>query len=435
MKSLPGFYRFFYWAITLPVLGALPVLAIDALLSPDSGSGSGNNGVQILIYAVTGIIVVSILIYLLLYGKTWIKNTVLSLVVFLISWLLLEFVCGLVLRWKEKTPAATVRSNSIKNNTDPAKPNTLSLIRNDQLGFSRPSPGQYEVVYSITKHKTMNGKSVSEASTIPVEYHIDNLSRRVTPFDSSRAVGKYALFLGCSFTYGESVSDTSTIPYFFGKHTGYRPYNYGVSGHSPAHMLGILQTVNLRKQVAEKNGIAVYTFIEDHLARAIPSTKWAYNAQGYLPWVNPATGVVEGSYAQKHPVRLKLIRLMYRSNIVNLFKINFPKRYSTEQYQRFVNMVKKSKELYSRQFGNDNFYVVVFPLYPMDPELRRLFEEADLKVLDYSRLLSWATAYDGMHPDAEAYELVSQQLAKDLHMRSDKFGNDRSINSAVSAAR
>jgi hypothetical protein len=187
-------------------------------------------------------------------------------------------------------------------------------------------------------------------------------------------------------------------------------------------MLAILQTVNIRKEIAEKNGVAIYTYIDDHLARVNPSTQWAYNSSGYLPCVNPANLVVEGSYAKTHPVRLKLSQWMYKSNIIKLFKINFPKRYSTQQYQHFVNIIRKSKELYQNQFGNDNFYVLIFPEYPLDPQLRQLFEQSHLKLLDYSKLLLWLTtpAPDGMHPDRDTYQRVAQMLASDVSTKTNR---------------
>ncbi|WP_460907613.1 hypothetical protein [Spirosoma areae] len=280
--------------------------------------------------------------------------------------------------------------------------------------MSRPAPGSYKLLYAAKLQPPIAGQDISAGKTVPVSYHIDSLSRRYTPFDRTQANGKYALFLGCSFTYGEAVSDSGTLPYFFGKQSGYRPYNYGVSGHSPSHMLGLLQTNNLRKEVTEKNGIAFYTYIDDHIARVLPTTRWINNSDGYLPWVNPVSLAVEGSYAQKHPIRTKLVRWMYKSNVVNLFNINFPNQYNTDHYRHFVDVVQKSRELYQQQFGNDNFYVVIFPAYPLKPELRQLFDQAHLKLIDYSDLVIWQTAYDGMHPNSDAYRLVAEKLAEDV---------------------
>jgi lysophospholipase L1-like esterase len=70
-----------------------------------------------------------------------------------------------------------------------------------------------------------------------------------------------------------------------------------------------------------------------------------------------------------------------------------------------------------QQFGNDNFYVVIFPAYPMAPELRKAFERAQLNVIDYSTLFSWKAAYDGMHPDGDSYKQVAEKLADDLPIK------------------
>ena len=358
----------------------------------------------------------------MLYSKVWIKGSVLSLVSFIVSWLILEGVSGLLLRLRENASKSSAQFTAKESKSSETK-NTLVLIKNDALGILRLAPGPYSVSYVLKQTDSDKNSHPLPEKTVSITYHIDSLSRRITPFDSSRAVGKYALFLGCSFTYGESVADSSTLPYFFGKDTGYRPYNYGVSGYSPSHMLALQQSVNMRNEVAEKNGIAIYTYIEDHLARVAPSTKWIYNSKGYWPNVNPNTVTVEGTYAEKHPILSELIQGMYKSNIVNLFNVNFPRRYSTEQYERFVAIVKKSEELYRKQFGNDNFYVVIFPAYPMPAELRQLFKQAHLNVIDYSALFSWKATYDGMHPDGDAYRRVAEKLAHDLPLAAPKSGS------------
>lgn len=353
----------------------------------------------------------------MLYGKIWVKGVTVSLLSFIFSWLALEGVSSLLLHWKQNGQHLPSNYTTKAVSTDVPK-SALVLVKNDALGILRPAPGPYEVSYSVAQPDAASANQLQSEKHVSITYHIDSLSRRVTPFDTRRAVGKYALFLGCSFTYGESVADTNTMPYYFGKATGFRPYNYGVSGYSPAHMIALQQSVNMRNEVVEKDGIAIYTYIEDHLARVAPSTKWIYNSGGYWPYVNPKTVRVEGTYADKHPITVQLIKGMYQSNIVNLFNINFPRRYSTEHYEQFVTIVKKSEQLYRNQFGNDNFYVVVFPAYPMAPELRQLFQRAQLKVIDYSTLFSWKTTVDRMHPDGDAYKQVAEKLANDLPIKS-----------------
>ena len=59
----------------------------------------------------------------------------------------------------------------------------------------------------------------------------------------------------------------------------YRPYNYGVAGYGPHHMLAQLQRGNLTKEIHETHGIAVYTFIDHHINRAIGAMR-EYNPIG-----------------------------------------------------------------------------------------------------------------------------------------------------------
>ena len=405
MNKPTASHRFFLLSATFVSVAVL-LVGIGTVWRDELNALTDADRLHGLLYLLAAVGTVSLVGCALRYGKAWVKGAILSVLTFLVFWLFLEGLCGLVLLWRDKANF-TILSQPKRTAQTPGRHVDFKLIHYDNLGISRPAPGPYETIYS------------TPAQTVPITYHIDSLSRRITPFDARQANGKYAVFLGCSFTYGESVADTNTLPYYFGQQTGFHPYNYGVSGYSPAHILALLQTVNLRNEVAEKNGVGFYIYIQDHLARVSPSTKWAYNSAGYLPWVNPKSVVVERTYARQHPVRLKLIQWMYKSNIVKLFKINFPRRYSTEQYQQFVNIVRKIEERYRSQFGNDDFYVVVFPQYPLDPELRQLFEQAHLKLLDYANLLTWNTAPDGMHPDGEAYRRVARQLAKDVCRRTD----------------
>lgn len=103
----------------------------------------------------------------------------------------------------------------------------------------------------------------------------DSLGRRTTPLADSLPRSRYALFLGCSYTYGDGVSDTQTLPYYFqAMSPGYRAYNYGYMAYSPLHMLARLQQGTLEREIPQKDGFAVYTLINDQLDRVIPATRW-----------------------------------------------------------------------------------------------------------------------------------------------------------------
>ena len=64
-----------------------------------------------------------------------------------------------------------------------------------------------------------------------ITFRTDSNHLRVTP-DPNPAANQYALFFGCSMTFGEGVESTETLPYYFGKtDSAYHAYNLAFSGY------------------------------------------------------------------------------------------------------------------------------------------------------------------------------------------------------------
>ncbi len=265
--------------------------------------------------------------------------------------------------------------------------------------------------------KTLNGKPVMN-----FVIHADSLSRRVTPFvDSAQTLrDKYAVFFGCSFTFGDAVSDNETMTYYFQKdNPGYQAYNYGFFGYSPRHMLARLQHQDLTRQVAQKKGVAIYTYIEDHVNRAIPSAGWIGMYDGYFPNVDESTMQTNGVYRYVHPVKYRLGMMLFKSKVRQHYAMDFPFVYRPKDYELTANLIKKSQEEFKKQFNNDDFYVVIYPdVIKKDSPMIGLLKERGLKVLDYRKLFPFPSKqyqlqYDG-HPNPEAHRLLIEQLTKDL---------------------
>ncbi|WP_428659649.1 hypothetical protein [Runella sp.] len=265
--------------------------------------------------------------------------------------------------------------------------------------------------------KTMNGKPV-----IDIVMHVDSLSRRITPFaDSTTAKrDKYALFFGCSFTYGDAVNDNETMPYYFQKdNVGYQAYNYGFFGYSPRHMLARLQHQDLTKQIAQKQGFAVYTYIEDHVNRAIPSAGWIGMYDGYFPDVVESTMQTDGVYRFVHPLKYRFGMMVFKSKVRQHFAMDFPFAYRPKDYELTANLIKKSQEEYKKQFKNDRFYVVIYPdAVKKDSPMIGLLKARGINVIDYRNLFPFPSKkyqlqHDG-HPNPEAHRLLMEQLTKEL---------------------
>ena len=252
----------------------------------------------------------------------------------------------------------------------------------------------------------------------------DSLGRRTTPIADSLPRSRYALFLGCSYTYGDGVSDTQTLPYYFQAMTpGYRAYNYGYMAYSPLHMLARLQQGTLKREIPQKDGFAVYTLINDQLDRVIPATRWIEITQGKFPYLDEKTMQTGGVFADKRRVYTQAVLRFQGMGLQQIMKWGYPRTHTEAHYQLLVNIIKKSEEEYKRRFGNDHFYVVVFPGNPLSAETKRMFDEKGIKHFDYSGLMSITDKmlpFDNAHPAPEVYKQVAQRLSQDLQALATK---------------
>ena len=90
---------------------------------------------------------------------------------------------------------------------------------------------------------------------------------------------KYALFFGCSVTYGVLVDDKQTLPSILERiDSNYHAYNYGVQGYGTHHLLALFESRNLRNEINETDGTAFYIYFPGHVNRAIG------DMDSYLAW-------------------------------------------------------------------------------------------------------------------------------------------------------
>jgi hypothetical protein len=80
------------------------------------------------------------------------------------------------------------------------------------------------------------------------------------------------VFLGCSVTFGECLSDEQTLPYQYGKLTGISAVNRGYNGFG-IHQ--VYQTFKLEYAHQDNhNRVFVYSFLPDHFVRATGVYTW-----------------------------------------------------------------------------------------------------------------------------------------------------------------
>lgn len=352
------------------------------------------------------VLVFESLIFLLFHGiskrKPWFPNVVLSVFMVVITLILIEFALGLLLK------VSASKSLIISKIPQIERPDhTQCIILDDTLG------------YRAKKNWHLEWRPSTENKSL-LHFSTDSLSRRIIPTNDSTRNDRsqYALFLGCSYTYGDGVSDDETMPYFFEQKTSnFRAKNYGFMGYSPLQALALFQHRNLRKEIKEKDGLAVYTYINDQIDRVIPASRWIELMEGRFPNLIQQSMITDGIFLNKHHVLYDFIHWAGKTNTFQYFKIGYPRAHNDAHYQLVVDVLKKTEEAYKKQFKNDNFYVIIFPGSPLTPSMKMMFKQANTKYFDYSNLLDIEKnhlPFDVNHPKGEVYKLVMEKFCSDL---------------------
>jgi hypothetical protein len=261
-----------------------------------------------------------------------------------------------------------------------------------------------------------------------VHYTIDEYSRRVTPVKDPAGRNKYALFFGCSHTFGEGLDDNQTLPYFFGREKkDYTPYNYGFMGYGPQQMLMQLYLTPVRKEIPELEGMAFYLYIGHwHVYRAIGEMMVSNGWGDSLPCLKIDDNnqlVCLGGFKTARPILSRIYEILGHSQFVKAFHVTFPLVLTDRHYELTARIIKQAREKYTALFNNDNFYVIISPATHPDDVVSSVavipfLKKEGVKYLDYSTLFylsqdGYNLKGDG-HPTALANRTIAKRLAADI---------------------
>ncbi|MBP8129891.1 MAG: hypothetical protein KA184_09975 [Candidatus Hydrogenedentes bacterium] len=255
------------------------------------------------------------------------------------------------------------------------------------------------------------------------DYTIDALGRRCTPVDNAALRDRFALFFGCSFAFGEGVNDGETLPAHFARAApAYLPYNFAFKAYGPQQMCLLAAKEDFARDVAQREGIAVYVFIDHHIDRAI-GTAWVSTTWGGdLPCLTLEDGrlVHHGAFETGRPVTQACYRAFLRLPSVQYLRIDYPPVDRPENFRLVAAMIEESAGALRRCFPGLPFYVVVYPEQRMGEKLRGYVSGAGITFLNYSDLLRDAKGarrdYYGIdgHPTGNTHRIVAERLAEDV---------------------
>ena len=188
---------------------------------------------------------------------------------------------------------------------------------NDLLGYG-PSADSMDVS-SVMRFKD------TEEVIYDVNYTIRN-GMRYCP-NSNDTSGKFAIFLGGSFMFGEGLNDDETIPYYYNEKSGaeYDIQNYGFHGYGPHQALAVVENKIITSEVLlNASEVDVYyLFLPTHIERAKGAVSWDQSGPRYEV-VNDTLrflGSFDGKRSKilRNKVGRKLITIWERSKIYNQF--------------------------------------------------------------------------------------------------------------------
>jgi len=294
-----------------------------------------------------------------------------------------------------------------------------NYLSRDKTGLKIPNPGKFRSV-SVSR--------VTKKVLYDVIYTIDDFGRRVTPIQNKDGRGKFILFLGCSYTYGEGVQDDQTLPAYVGALTDkYMPYNYGFHGRGPHDVLALLDKIDFKKELPQRNGILIYTFMLDHINRSVGSMSivdWNHDHVYYARNTKKDFERV-GTFETACPIQTKLYLFLRKSSFLKLLHVSLP-RIGHQQITLTADLINAAKTRFLNQYPQGKFIVNIYP--PLDNHERIIFKQmiSELKnrnilYLDHDKLFGneeskYVLSKEDPHPSAFAYKTLAESIVSSLNL-------------------
>ncbi len=246
---------------------------------------------------------------------------------------------------------------------------------NAELGYG---VGHTPFSINATKRWVPSGKEIYSAN-----YSFAD-GRRVTP-DSDSTNQQYIIFLGGSFTFGEGLNDSETLPYYYNQlYTQKRNIrNYGFHGYGTHQVYTIAKNhlANDTSLKAAENVEIFYWFIDPHILRANGYSPWDQDSPKYIV----ENGILKNSgtfreVKESHVFVERLFDFIWtNSGIFNRIRARLATR--NQEVELFFRLIKETDLLFKEQ--GFEFTVLVQNTSGSDPLLGRHFKDLRERVVLY----------------------------------------------------
>lgn len=276
-------------------------------------------------------------------------------------------------------------------------------------------------------------RNMSPTGRVIYDVHYTIVADSIGPYGFNHRIGYLnpdspragMIFLGCSFTFGEGVNDSETLPWQVGILTHRPTLNLGGIGWGIHHAYEIFEAKYAGTD--NKGRVFVYTMIPDHVFRASGAYNWS---------AGPSFKLIGDSLVYSGPLPHITHKTAYYCSFFGCFQFiqdllvriqtnHLYKRVSPADYQKAILMIRKMDHD-SRSTGAH--LVVLFwdnITTPDDPNRRYrqlLSDKLDslrqtgVDIIRVSDIINTSDPRyyipDNGHPNAAAYDTVAKYLIK-----------------------
>ena len=294
----------------------------------------------------------------------------------------------------------------------------------------RPRPNQ--------QVRSMARGAKSRKVVFDVDVTIDAYRRRIVPKANPGPAQEFIAFLGCSYTFGEGVSDDETLPARVQQQLPeHNVYNLGLFSYGPNDILDDFRDPDsaVLKGIEEEQGITIYYYMSNHYHRLFGTMdcfrldQWKMGMPGlpkeganksYYRLNRDGSLAREGTFLSERHLTTYLYGTLAKSALLEYLNISLP--FIRDSHCRlFSAVIEEIKALAEQRLGSRRFVFVIHPGHAIfDDRVISYLEEAGITVFDYSRfdadgLLKgyFKIPLDG-HPTPTFHRFLSLLIVRDL---------------------
>lgn len=290
-------------------------------------------------------------------------------------------------------------------NTDTKKQNSFDLVEYQKSYPTPPGTFDYKGGQYFRDHWTLGYGPTPGIRVRSISYDSSHLiydaiytitsnglrKTRFTPSSSQKAV----LLFGCSFTFGEGVSDSFTFASQLQKELPtHQVYNFGFHGYGPHQMLRILEKNMEAIPLANKQvpTHAFYTSLYDHPTRAAGKTAW--DIAGPLYEMNEE-GVLQYQGRFNSLLWIKILRQLRKSRLIDFIYTSMKVKKSqtsdlsaSHDLKRYFGIVERARDLFEKRY-HGKFIVLLW--WTDEKSLPKVISGFEARGIHWVNLLEKAT--------------------------------------------